>query len=104
MERYRVALFVVVLAIIQLVHSYMQADGVHHYAREWMALKERQMAESGVAPELRAHITSGDEFTASLVTRYARSVTEVSILVNATLLLVVFYECRRGARAPGGEG
>lgn len=104
MERYRVALIVVALTIGQVVHSYIQADTVRDHALEWRALKERHMAESGVAPELRAHITSGDEFATSLAMRYTRSVTETSILVNAALLLVVFYESRRRAHAQGGEG
>lgn len=101
MGRYRVVLLVVLLAIGQLVLSYVQADLFHDQTLEWAALKERQMAESGVPPELRAHVT--DSFDASRVSRYVLSVTQTSILVNAALLLVVFYECRRGARSSGDE-
>ena len=102
MGRYRVVLLVVLLAIGQLVHSYVQADLFHNQTLEWAAFKERQMAESGVPPDLRAHVT-GSLDDASRVSRYVLSVTHMSILVNAALLLFVFYECRRGARSSGDE-
>lgn len=103
MGRYRVVLLVVLLAIGQLVLSYVQADLFHDQTLEWAALKERQMAESGVPPDLRAHVTGSVGYDASRVSRYVLSVTHTSILVNAALLLFVFYECRRGARSSGDE-
>ena len=102
MGRYRVALIVVLLAIGQLVFSFVQADLFHDHTLELAALKERHMSESGVPPNLRAHVGSVG-YDASLVSRYVLSVTHMSIAVNAALLLVVFYECRRGARSSGDE-
>jgi len=102
MGRHRVVIVVVLLAIGQLVHSYVQADLFHDQTLELAALKERHMAESGVPPDLRAHVT-GSLDDASRVSIYVLLVTQTSILVNAALLLVVFYECRREARSSGDE-
>lgn len=100
MGKYRVAFLVVLLAIGQLALSYVQADQFHDQTLEWVTLKEQQMAESGVPPNLRAHVTGGVGYVASRASAYVRSVTHTSIIANAALLLVVFYECRRGARSP----
>ena len=102
MGRYGVAFLVVLLAIGQLVLSYLQADSLHEQTLEWVALKERQMAESGVPAGLRAHVTGGVEYIGSQASAYVRSVAHTSIIVNAGLLLVVFYECGRGVRSTGG--
>src|SRR5688572_27280069 len=98
MRRHRVAFIVVLLAIGQIVLSCVQADLFHDQTLEWAALNERQMAEGGVPPGLRAHVTGGVQYIGSRASSYVRSVTHTSIIVNAGLLLMVFHECRRGAR------
>lgn len=66
MPRYKVAVLVVLLAIGQLVHSYVQADLLHEHAPEWAALRQRHMAESGPPPNPRAHVAGGTYFASQM--------------------------------------